>query len=127
MNVSFLKQFLIGEICSDLVLVPIRMGYFWLSNYITDIVSAFLATGILKMEGVGGRAGWRYLFLIEGLLTLVIGLASFALLPPGPTQTKTWFNRRGWFSERYGIRFFSFIFSLIFGTYCIIQGGEHPC
>ena len=76
------------------------MGYFWLSNYVTDIVSAFLATGILKMRGVGGRSGWRYLFLIEGALTLSIGLGSFFLLPPGPTQTRTWFRPNGWFSER---------------------------
>lgn len=83
--------------------MPIRMGYFWLSNYITDIVSAFLATGILKMRGVNGKSGWRYLFLIEGAMTLGVGLASFALLPPGPTQTKTWFQPKGWFSERCGV------------------------
>lgn len=76
------------------------MVYFWVSNYLTDIVSAFLATGILRLRGVRGQPGWRYLFLIEGCLTLGVGLASFFLLPPGPTQTKTWFRPKGWFTER---------------------------
>jgi hypothetical protein len=76
------------------VAVPIRLAFFWVSNYVTDIVSAFLATGILRLRGVGGRSGWRYLFLIEGCLTLGVGLASWFLMPPGPTQTKGWFTER---------------------------------
>lgn len=38
---------------------------------------------------------------VEGLLTFIIGLLSFFLLPPGPTQTKTWFRPNGWFTERF--------------------------
>ncbi|THH10966.1 hypothetical protein EW145_g951 [Phellinidium pouzarii] len=105
-----LLGFLEGGFIPDVVLylsyyytkkeLPIRMAYFWLSNYLTDIISAFLATGILKLRGVHGQAGWRYLFLIEGCLTLMIGLSSFFLMPPGPTQTRTWFRPKGWFNER---------------------------
>jgi predicted MFS family arabinose efflux permease len=73
------------------------MAYFWMSNYAADIISAFLGTGILKMRGVGGKEGWRYLFLLEGIFTLLIGIASFWLMPAGPTQT------RGWFDERFGV------------------------
>lgn len=61
---------------------------------------AFVATGLLRLRGVGGRAGWRYLFLIEGVLTLGIGIASFFMMPPSPTQTKAWFRPNGWFTER---------------------------
>ena len=63
------------------------------------MVSAFLATAILSLRS-GDRAGWRYLFLIEGLVTLAIGLISYFLMPPGPTQTKAWFRPKGWFTER---------------------------
>ena len=73
---------------------------FWISNYVADISSAFLATGILRLRGVGGKAGWRYLFLLEGILTLVVGFTSFFMMPPGPTQTKAWYRPKGWFSER---------------------------
>ncbi|EJD03747.1 MFS general substrate transporter [Fomitiporia mediterranea MF3/22] len=105
-----LLGFLQGGFIPDIVLylsyfytkreLPIRMAYFWVAGYITDIVSSFLATGILQMRGVAGQAGWRYLFLIEGCLTLTIGLLSFFLLPPGPTQTKAWFRPKGWFTVR---------------------------
>ncbi|KAI0068062.1 MFS general substrate transporter [Artomyces pyxidatus] len=80
--------------------LPIRLAWFWVSNYLTDIVGAFLATGILRIRGHNGRSGWRYLFLIEGLFTCIAGLISFALMPAGPTQTKAWFRPNGWFSER---------------------------
>lgn len=70
------------------------MAYFWLSNYAADIISAFLGTGILRMRGVGGKEGWRYLFLLEGVATLLVGLASFYLMPAGPTQTRKWFTER---------------------------------
>ncbi|KZV97352.1 MFS general substrate transporter [Exidia glandulosa HHB12029] len=80
--------------------LPIRLAWFWFSNYFADIVSAFLATGILQMRGVAGAEGWRWLFLIEGLFTFVIGFTSFFLMPPGPTQTRARWRPKGWFNER---------------------------
>ena len=76
------------------------MAWFWVSNYVATVISAFLATGLLKLRGVGGLAGWRYLFLIEGCLTLAVGIGSFFMMPPGPTQTRTWYRPKGWFTER---------------------------
>lgn len=52
------------------------------------------------MRGVAGLAGWRWLFLIEGLITLLIGLASFFMMPASAVQTKTWFRPKGWFTDR---------------------------
>ncbi len=80
--------------------MPIRLAWFWVSNYVASIVGAFLATGLLRLRGVRGVAGWRYLFLIEGGLTLIVGLLSFLMMPPGPTQTKAWYRPNGWFTER---------------------------
>jgi hypothetical protein len=84
----------------DLPIVPIRLAWFWIATYLTQIVGAFLAVGILRLRGHGSVAGWRYLFLIEGILTCLCGLLSFALMAPGPTQTKAWFRPKGWFTER---------------------------
>lgn len=40
------------------------------------------------------------MFAIEGLFGLVIGIASFFLLPPGPSQTKAPWRPKGYFTER---------------------------
>ncbi|KAI0784919.1 MFS general substrate transporter [Abortiporus biennis] len=80
--------------------LPIRLAWFWVSNYMSHIVGAFVATGILRLRGVNGKSGWRYLFLIEGGFTLLVGFMSFFLMPPSPTQTKAWYRPKGWFTDR---------------------------
>ncbi|OCH95684.1 MFS general substrate transporter [Obba rivulosa] len=80
--------------------LPIRLAWFWVSNYMATLIGAFLATGILQLRNVTGRAGWRYLFLLEGALTLLVGLISFFMMPSSPTQTKAWYRPNGWFNER---------------------------
>lgn len=43
---------------------------------------------------------FRYLFLIEGCITLAIGIFAFFWLPPSPTRTAGGIRGKGWFSER---------------------------
>jgi hypothetical protein len=81
--------------------LPIRLSFFWGAYISTNIVSAFLAYGILHMRGVSGWAGWRWLFVIEGGLTAIIGFLSWFYLPPSPCQTASRFRGKdGWFNER---------------------------
>ncbi|KAF9239299.1 allantoate permease [Melanogaster broomeanus] len=80
--------------------LPIRLAFFWMSMNLCSILASFLAYGTLHLDGVAGQAGWRWLFLIEGSLTLLIGVATFCNMPPSPTQTKAWFRPKGWFTER---------------------------
>ncbi|KAF9450203.1 allantoate permease [Macrolepiota fuliginosa MF-IS2] len=80
--------------------LPFRLALFWLSADVCGILASFLSYGVLHMRGILGRAGWRWLFLVEGCITLIIGLATFFMMPPSPTQTKTWFRPNGWFTER---------------------------
>ncbi|KAL2871152.1 major facilitator superfamily domain-containing protein [Aspergillus lucknowensis] len=80
--------------------LPTRLSLFWTTLSVTEIFGSFVAFGVLHMRGVLGWGGWRWLFLIEGLLTLVIGLASFFKMPASAVETKTWFRPKGWFSDR---------------------------
>lgn len=87
--------------------LPKRLSWFWTSYQSTQIVGAFLAYGILHLGGTGPlKNGWRYLFLIEGLLTLSIGVWTWLYLPASPTQTaRTGFKgilrpKNGWFTEQ---------------------------
>jgi sugar phosphate permease len=39
------------------------------------------------MEGLGGYPSWRWIFIIEGAITIVIAVAGYALLPNYPSNT----------------------------------------
>ncbi|EXJ85179.1 hypothetical protein A1O3_05854 [Capronia epimyces CBS 606.96] len=81
--------------------LSLRLGFFWTAMSLADILSGFVAYGVLHMRGLKNQSGWRWLFLIEGLLTMVVGLLSFGMMPASPTQTASWFRgKSGWFSER---------------------------
>ncbi|PWN20871.1 MFS general substrate transporter [Microstroma glucosiphilum] len=76
--------------------LPLRLAFFWCSNYTVKIASPFLAMGVLRIHA-GGNYGWQWLFMIDGLLTLSIGLLSFYNMPASPTDLH---KRRGWVTER---------------------------
>lgn len=105
-----LLGFIQGGFIPDLILymsyyytkteLPIRLAFFWMSMNLCSIVGSFIAFGVLHLRGRAGKAGWRWLFLVEGLITLSIGIATFFRMPPSPTQTRTWFRPKGWFTER---------------------------
>ncbi|KAI4604411.1 hypothetical protein KJ359_000549 [Pestalotiopsis sp. 9143b] len=52
--------------------------------------SGLLAYAITKMNGYVGLAGWRWIFIIEGLLTVVMGLLCFVLLIDTPALSGRW-------------------------------------
>ncbi|KAJ2981781.1 hypothetical protein NUW58_g6601 [Xylaria curta] len=80
--------------------LPIRLSYFWTTLSVTGVLTSLLAFALLRLRGVLGWAGWRWLFLIEGIITFTIGVASFFMMPASAVQTKTWFRPNGWFTDR---------------------------
>ncbi|KAI0902172.1 MFS general substrate transporter [Annulohypoxylon nitens] len=108
--IKALLGLLMGGFIPDIVLwltyfyksreLPLRLAWFWTALSTVNIVGSLLAAGILQMRGINGWSGWRWLFLIEGLITTLIGIFSWGLMPPGPTQTKHWFRgKNGWFTD----------------------------
>ncbi|KAG4424308.1 hypothetical protein IFR04_002549 [Cadophora malorum] len=57
-----------------------RQGLFFSAASVAGAFSGLLAYAIAKMDGVGGRAGWQWIFILEGLLTVAVAFASFFLL-----------------------------------------------
>lgn len=79
----------------------IRLSWFWTVLSTTMVLGSFIASGVLQMRGLRGWSGWQWLFLIEGCLTAVIGLASWGMMPASICQTSGWLRgKKGWFSER---------------------------
>jgi len=53
-----------------------------------QVIGAPLAAGLLFMDGVAGRHGWTWLFLIEGLITILFGVAVLLFLPRKPATLR---------------------------------------
>ncbi|KAI1346501.1 major facilitator superfamily domain-containing protein [Xylaria sp. FL0043] len=80
--------------------LPVRLSFFMTTSFLERIVTTFTGLGILHLRGVAGWSGWRWLFLIHGLISLIISIASFFMMPPSVVQTKTWYRPNGWFTDR---------------------------
>jgi len=46
-----------------------------------------LAYAIEKMDGIGGRGGWAWIFILEGILTVIISVASFWMVHDFPDDS----------------------------------------
>lgn len=57
-----------------------RQGLFFSAASVAGAFSGLLAYAIAKMDGVAGRAGWQWIFILEGILTVVVAFAAFFLL-----------------------------------------------
>jgi MFS family permease len=58
----------------------LRMAIFFSAATAAGAFGGLLAFGIMKMDGVGNKAGWSWIFILEGLLTLVVaGIAYWAM------------------------------------------------
>jgi ACS family pantothenate transporter-like MFS transporter len=65
-----------------------RSGIFTSSGLAGTLFSGFLQTGInSSLHGKSGLAGWRWLFIIDGLITLPIAIYGYFLFPNTPHTT----------------------------------------
>ncbi|KAI8472374.1 MAG: major facilitator superfamily domain-containing protein [Monoraphidium minutum] len=58
----------------------------FVGGQVSGVISAPVAAALLSLNGLHGWEGWRWLFLIEGLPSIAVGLAVWALLPGAPLQ-----------------------------------------
>lgn len=65
-----------------------RQALFYSAASIAGAFSGILAFGISKMHGVGGLEGWRWIFILEGILTVVVAVFAFFLITDFPDTAK---------------------------------------
>lgn len=65
-----------------------RNSILYSGSLISSAFSGLLAAGILEMDGLGGIQGWRYLFIIEGGVTVLTVPFAYFILPDTPANTK---------------------------------------
>ncbi|OAP58669.1 hypothetical protein AYL99_07759 [Fonsecaea erecta] len=68
--------------------VQFRMGLFFAGASLAGGFSGLLAYAILKMDGVAGQAGWRWIFILEGILTVIVAVAAFWFIHDFPETAK---------------------------------------
>src|ERR1700760_1569792 len=52
------------------------------------IIAGPLSTGIMELRGALGFSGWQWIFLLEGLATVIIGFITLRYLPETPRDAK---------------------------------------
>ena len=77
------------------------IALFMTANAVAGVVGGPISGALLTMHGMGGLAGWQWLFLLEGLPAVVLGVVTLVYLPNGP-QDASWLNdrERQWLKQR---------------------------
>lgn len=57
--------------------IQLRQALFFSAASVAGAFSGLLAFGIAKMDGVGGLEGWRWIFILEGLVTIIVAVFAF--------------------------------------------------
>lgn len=60
--------------------MALRIGIFYTAASLSGAFGGLLARGLSAIAPRGGLEGWRWIFFIEGLLTVVCGLGTYLLL-----------------------------------------------
>ncbi|CAN8100244.1 unnamed protein product [Discula destructiva] len=58
----------------------LRMAVFFSAATAAGAFGGLLARGIFEMRGVANLAGWRWLFILEGILTFLVAVAAFWIM-----------------------------------------------
>lgn len=69
-----------------------RYSFFFNSTTLAGAFGGLLAAAIGKMDGLRGYKGWRWIFILEGALTVFVSVFIYFLLPDFPEDVK-------WLSE----------------------------
>ncbi|KAI4841677.1 MFS general substrate transporter [Aureobasidium sp. EXF-8845] len=63
-----------------------RVAYLFVCTALAGAFGGLLAYGILQMDGVSGLAGWKWVYIIEGLFSVGVAVVVFAFLPNDPNN-----------------------------------------
>lgn len=64
------------------------MGFFYFGIPLAFVFGAPLSGFLLRLNGIAGHKGWQWLFLIEGLMACLVGIAAYFYLDNTPRDAK---------------------------------------
>ncbi|KAM0787385.1 hypothetical protein ACM66B_003470 [Microbotryomycetes sp. NB124-2] len=65
-----------------------RISLFFSSATLAGAFGGLLAYGLSRMHGIGGRAGWAWIFIIEGIMTIAVALVAPFLMEDFPSESR---------------------------------------
>ncbi|KAI5362351.1 putative major facilitator superfamily, MFS transporter superfamily [Septoria linicola] len=65
-----------------------RVALFFAMASLAGAFGGILAYGIGHMRGVGGYNGWRWIFILEGLLTCIVAVGAYWFVADWPSKAK---------------------------------------
>lgn len=65
-----------------------RLNLLFSAAILAGAVSGLLAYAIAQMSGIAGYGGWRWIFILEGLATVVIAASGFFFVSDWPETAK---------------------------------------
>lgn len=69
--------------------LALRNAILFCGNLISNAFSALIGAGVLSnMDGVLGHAAWKWLFWIEGAITMAVAVSAAFILPDLPTNSR---------------------------------------
>lgn len=68
--------------------MSVRYACFFCFGLLGPCISGLLAYGIRNMNGISGLEGFRWIFIIEGLVTVLVSILVFTFVPDFPEDTK---------------------------------------
>ncbi|KAH1509433.1 hypothetical protein KXX29_005726, partial [Aspergillus fumigatus] len=69
--------------------LALRMSIFYAGSLLSGAFGSLIAAGILKgLDGKNGLAAWQWLYIIEGAITIAVGIAVMLFLPDFPSTWK---------------------------------------
>ncbi|KAK0670088.1 major facilitator superfamily domain-containing protein [Cercophora samala] len=73
-----------------------RSGIFTASGLAGTMIGGFIQSGIYSsMDGRHGLRGWRWLFVIDGIITLPVAVYGWLVFPDTPGETEVWYLTQG--------------------------------
>jgi len=76
------------------------MSAFYIGATLASVIGLPLSGALLNLNGLLGYAGWRWLFLLEGIPAILLGFVVLRVLPDRP-ETATWLppEERDWLRQ----------------------------
>lgn len=67
---------------------PVVVGWIYTAPGIALLIGNLLGGALMQLDGMGGLHGWQWMFLLEGLPTVLVGIVLYFKLPERPSDAR---------------------------------------